>query len=319
MSKINQIDYGKQAQSILLKSKSCALTQIKLFQEILDNHDDEILNAVSGLSGGILSKGSTCGVVFSGALSLAMLLDSKVVNWTKQHEITLHDLISDYTNWFEEKYKSTLCRDRIKLDLWTVKGVAKLLLPQKIIKCLSHTKGSMRYLSSKVEEFKFTEIENDTISNQSYHCARTVLERIRNATSIGNAQLEKISIAFDGGVGLQGGACGALAGAIMALNLHTGSLNENIENKKQSKNYLSYPLKNRKKENIEKKPIAYQAKELVEKFLKVTNSLECKNITNKRFSNWNEFQNYREKSQICETLIDLTSNEVINYIKLEFI
>ncbi|MBW1899838.1 MAG: C_GCAxxG_C_C family protein, partial [Deltaproteobacteria bacterium] len=56
----------------------------------------------------------------------------------------------------------------------------------------------------------------------SIHCARNVLESVRERTGIGNDRLERLSIVFDGGVGLRGVLCGALSGAILALNLLHG-------------------------------------------------------------------------------------------------
>lgn len=69
------------AKRTLLKTFQCALTQIRVFQDVYDLNDDDVLKAIAGCSGGVLNKGSSCGVVFSGALSLAMLMDSKLSEW----------------------------------------------------------------------------------------------------------------------------------------------------------------------------------------------------------------------------------------------
>ena len=62
----------------------------------------------------------------------------------------------------------------------------------------------------------------DENHDEPIHCAKLVLEGIKKQTGIGDDLLENLSFIFDGGIGLQGGACGALAGAIMGINLVMG-------------------------------------------------------------------------------------------------
>ncbi|MCG3223063.1 MAG: C-GCAxxG-C-C family protein [Candidatus Heimdallarchaeota archaeon] len=87
---------ARKAQWTYFSTCMCSLTQIKSFQDVFDNQDDDVLKAVMGLEGGMFSKGSTCGVVFSGALTLAMLMDQEISEWTTTDEIKLHALIKDY-------------------------------------------------------------------------------------------------------------------------------------------------------------------------------------------------------------------------------
>ena len=60
------------------------------------------------------------------------------------------------------------------------------------------------------------------MQDEPIHCAQQVLKGIREQTGIGDDLLEQLSFVFDGGIGLQGGVCGALAGAIMGVNLLIG-------------------------------------------------------------------------------------------------
>jgi hypothetical protein len=66
------------------------------------------------------------------------------------------------------------------------------------------------------------EVQTDKKQEQPIHCAQRVLKGIKEHTGIGDNLLEQLSFVFDGGIGLHGGACGALAGAIMGLNLLIG-------------------------------------------------------------------------------------------------
>ena len=58
------------------------------------------------------------------------------------------------------------------------------------------------------------EVQSEEKQHESIHCAQRVLKGIREHTGVGDDLLEQLSFVFDGGIGLQGGACGALAGAI---------------------------------------------------------------------------------------------------------
>lgn len=71
---------ARKARRTYISTILCSLTQIKPFQEAFDLVDDDVLKAVLGLEGGVFSKGSPCGVVTSGALSLAMLLNFLINN-----------------------------------------------------------------------------------------------------------------------------------------------------------------------------------------------------------------------------------------------
>ena len=97
---------------------------------------------------------------------------------------------------------------------------------------------------------------------------------IRKETQIGNEELERISVALDGGIGLSGGGCGALSGALMALGLKYALHPKNTEPDKLKNIYRAMDS-----------GFFKMAKILVSKFIKEFEYLECKRITNTKFKN----------------------------------
>ena len=305
---------ARKAQWTYFSTCTCSLTQIKPFQEAFNLIDDDVLKAAIGLEGGMFSKGSTCGVVFSGALTLAMLMDSEISEWKPEDEIKLHALIKDYSTWFQEKYGSTLCRERGGLNLWKLRGVLGCFLPQNTYKGLSHSGGASKYI------YSIKDLEPEIDSNQNFefpnkfHCAKQVLEKIRNETGIGNSAVERISIALDGGVGLQGGACGAIAGAVMAISLHLGKNFRKSGTLSNWKDFMQSPGKLSKQKSFE--DLFSVGGKLMNSFEEQTSSLECKDICNTTFNSWKEFQQFGASgsSDKCKKLIDFTANKAIELI-----
>ncbi len=305
---------ARKAQWTYFSTCVCSLTQIKPFQEAFDQVDDDVLKAIMGLAGGMFFKGSTCGVVFSGALTLAMLMDSEISEWKTADEIKLHSLIKDYFTWFHEKYGTTLCRERSRMNLWKLRGVLGCFLPHTIYKGLSHSGGASKYIYSIKDLEPEIELNHDSEFPNKFHCAKQVLEKIRNKTEIGNSTVERISIALDGGVGLQGGACGAMTGAIMALGLH---LAKNIRKSgilSNWKDFLQSPKKLNKQKSFD--DLFSVGGKLMDSFLEQTNSLECKDISNTTFNSWKEFQQFgaSDSSKVCHELIDFAANKAIELI-----
>jgi len=294
----------RRAQKAYFTTCSCSLTQLIPFQEAFNIIDNDILKAAVGLSGGLFMKGSTCGVVFSGALTLAMLMDKELSEWKPVDEITLHSKIKDFFKWFQEKYGTTLCNERTKLNLETRRGFLSLFLPRKLYICVSHTGGTSRYLFENKDKRAVIKNFKDSHSINSFHCAKHVLQKIRERTGIGNDTLERISIALDGGLGLQGDACGAIAGAVMAIGL---KLAKNMRNSNMVSNlgtFLLSPRKVRKQTSFD--DFYSLGGKLMDSIMEITDSLECRNIINRKFEDREDFQKFgnSESSLKCRKLID---------------
>jgi len=186
--------------------------------------EDSILKATTGLEGGIVASGSTCGVVTGGALGLALLHDDELQDRGTAAQPEILSQIGEYVRWFEDSFGSSFCRERSGVDFYTTVGQLRYFLPgDRVGKCLWHIRGATRHLYAYQEkDLPGMDVEPGEIQGEPIHCAQAVLRGIRNRTGIGDPLLERLSFIFDGGVGFQGGVCGALAGAVMGINLLLG-------------------------------------------------------------------------------------------------
>jgi hypothetical protein len=133
-------------------------------------------------------------------------------------------------------------------------------------------------------------------------------------TNLGDPLLERLSFVFDGGVGFQGGVCGALAGAIMGINLSLGC---NIRDNTIFRTIKEFSIGhiNLLKNKPIGKPEPFGAgKNILQKFKQEAGAIECSEISEKSFSGWNDFQQYINSSGKCSTLIELSIREASSVI-----
>ncbi len=64
--------WGRRAPFYLMKDSNCALASLEVFQNMIGKPEDKLLKSVTGLEGGVVATGSTCGVVSGGAIGLAL-------------------------------------------------------------------------------------------------------------------------------------------------------------------------------------------------------------------------------------------------------
>jgi hypothetical protein len=278
---------------------------------MLDRREDAVLTSVAGLTGGIVGRGSSCGIVSSGALGIGLMHDEALQKNGSETEALVVSIASNYVKWFADTYGTSLCSERTGVDFWTLGGIIKYMLPgHRIVRCMSYINGSMKHLHDiKESGLPTIDLVEDEYPIKHLHCAQAVLEGVRANTGVGDPVLERISIALDGGVGLQGGACGALAGAILALNLLLGV---NLREVSLPRSYYAFfngltYLRSDKPEDI---PDPYNVgKRIVENFEGAAGSIDCSAITGKEFINWDDFQSYVKSSEKCNDLIDLSISE----------
>ncbi len=125
-------DLVKKSKILLFKTLNCCESQIIPIQALYDVTESNLSKSVTGLAGGINNNGSSCGVIWGGALNLAIMHRAASKSWDISNEIDLIHDVQKYVNSFERKFGSSLCRDRTGLDLKKFSGMIGLLNPSKV-------------------------------------------------------------------------------------------------------------------------------------------------------------------------------------------
>ena len=285
---------------------------------MVGKREDRVLKAFTGLEGGLVASGSTCGVVTGGALGIALTHDNALQQRGMAAEAGVLSLVGEYFKWFEENFGSSFCRERSGVDFYTTFGQLRYFFPgDRLGKCLWHIRGAMRHLYTYQEkDLSAIDLEEPKeIRDEPVHCAQAVLSGIRDRTSIGDPLLERLSFVFDGGVGFQGGVCGALAGAIMGVNLLLGM---NIRDTSYFQTLKAFAIGHLNL--LLNKPIGNPepfgvGKSVVQRFREEAGAIECQTITGQKFSDWSDFQHFISSSDKCIELIEFATTEASNAIQ----
>ena len=285
---------------------------------MIDKPNSQVLKAYTGLEGGVVASGSTCGVVSGGAMGLAIShYDELMINGLPA-QVGILSLIGDYVKWFEDNFGSAICRDRSGVDFNKAWGQIRYLIPgDKTVKCLWHIRSAIRHLySHHKKELPEVNINGGNNKEEPVHCATQVLKGIRKNTGIGNDNLEDLAFIFDGGVGLQGGVCGALAGAIMGINLLLGLDIHDTSYYQSVKAFTVGHINLLKNKPVQAPEPFNVGKQIVQKFKKEAGGMECKTIMEGNFSEWSEYQYHIKSSKKCEGLIALSIDEASKAIEM---
>lgn len=298
----------------LIKDMNCALATMEAMQDITGLRDDTLLRAVTGLEGGVVASGSTCGVVTAGALSIALMNDESLKEDDPKSEAALLYLVGEYVHWFRANFGATNCRERSDVDFYTASGQLRYLLPgDRVARCINHIGRAADFLYNRGGTGLTSSGDNEeyltsTGDEMPVHCARQVLRGVKLKTGVGSPLVERLSLVFDGGLGLTGGICGALAGAIMAVNLVFGM---DVRTRSYPGIMKDFVIghSNLLKQVPSGMPEPFGiGKDIVSGFNKGVgrDSTACKEITGREFSDYPEFQGYIAKSDVCRDIMDLS-------------
>lgn len=256
-------------------------------------------------------------MVSGGCLAIALAHLADRLEGGEAANAALYRRMREYTRWFEEKYGSTLCRERCGADLRKVSGFTNYLFTGKVFtRCVNQigpaVEKIIRFVNQPLENQEESEVEK---GDGEGLCAAPVLRRIREETGLGNRYMEDISIALDGGVGLSGGLCGALAGALLSMGMIWG-----IDPQKEGtagtvrfflRGHLNlYTGKG-------KKGLWAIAGPVVRDFRRRFGSLECGELTGVSFHDREELIGFLSTSQLCPEIKDWCATRVWEVLKEE--
>ncbi len=291
MEKETVDSYIHQSKKLLFRTLNCCESQIIPFQNAHAMDSELLLKAITGLAGGLYNRGSTCGVVLGAALDLAMQADADLERWTPADEYAVLMQVSDYVKWFENKFEGCLCRDRTELDFQTIRGKVGLLIPQKARGCVKQSALSMKYLLTE-------NLAGKPASKCPVypHCATEVLRKVHGKTGIGDEGIEQLATVFDGGIGLSGGACGAVIGGLVALGFQHGYEHSKAEAFQMRDIFRTIPRK-----------YARTANRFIDQFEAKYGSLECEGILQHKIQGFDDYVKQRDN---CQPMIDWIAQRV---------
>lgn len=285
-------------------------------QDALGDKDDDILRAVTGLEGGCVACGSTCGVATGGILAVGLMLDEQVCIGSIDDRAVL-GAARDFMNWFHSTHGSSICRERTSVDFYKIIGQIRYMLsPHIIMGCTRMTGRTINHLAFDDLPELVDVFENgcSAISCADRHCARDVLQMVRERTGIGNHRLERIAVVLDGGVGLQGELCGALTAAVMAMNLKFGYNSRRTGYSGNIHTFLQGHLNLVRETTDSSSEVFALGKGIVSEFTNRFGTVNCKKLTGTSFDNVNEFSSHIQQSDICHEIIDVSASLAVRVL-----
>lgn len=267
------------------------------------------MRPVCPLEGGAVSMGSTCGVVSGGCLGLALSHADELASGSPEKAYALYERFRQYTRWFELEFGGTLCRERSGVDLTTVGGLIDYLFTGKFVsRCVGHVGPAAEYLV----ELASRPLETSSPVAAEGLCAAPVIAGIGEDTGRNDKLLESVSIALDGGIGLSGGLCGALAGALTQLGAVFGiDPRESIIRG----TLLPFTVGHINMYGKRRRPELWSVGgPLARHFAREFGSMECKAITGRSFDSFDDLSEYMSGSETCARIKEWCRTEASSNI-----
>ncbi len=288
---------------------------LEVFQDMYGIPNDTVLKAVTGFEGGVVACGATCGIVTGGAIGIALNHADFLKQEGERANKAILEKTGAYVEWFEKRFGSCRCRAQTGIDFYSAYGQLRYFFPgEKVAGCMLKIRRAARYLYD-FRQFcpkSVAGAENSlNLSNHSVHCAVNVLEKIRQKTGIGDDLLETVAVSLDGGVGLSGNVCGALAGAVMGINLLLGLDIRNISFATTVKAFVIGHLNLLGRDIPDAREPFAVGRHLITRFRERAGGVQCSSITGRRFNGYEEFQAVMASSDRCAQLIEYASELAI--------
>lgn len=270
--------------------------------------DREAVKASCPLEGGGASEGSTCGVVSGGCMAIVLAHLADVLSEEPGKGEALYERLREYTDWFKAEFGDTICRERCGVHVKEIAGFVNYLFTGKFVtRCVDHIGKAASHLLDfinrplRADEGEVSDLDIKLAASGGY-CAADVLRGIREDIGYGSLYLEQLSVALDGGVGLSGGLCGALGGALLTFGIIWG-----IDPKKEGIPGTLVPfLKGHANLYLDRRePEMWSVSNpFMREFQERYTSLECKDIIGRSFHSGNELAEFMSASSTCAEIKD---------------
>jgi hypothetical protein len=281
------------------------------------------MRAATNFEGGCVGCGSTCGVVSGGVLGIGALLSSLPREDPPQLETDIYEASIAYRKWFEDRFGTSICFERVQVDFGTVGGLLSYLFPgDKLLRCLKHIGEALVRLTDEVR--RASEKRNLPLrfghgmsgGPREPHCAYTVFKVVAARSGRPENSVGWACTGLGGGVALSGAVCGALFGAILGLGLEYGVDPESIGLGGVVKAFVvghrnlvrHEALAKGAVEDLPKEAFA-RSRYLADRFEKAFGSLNCREITGKEFASPDALTAFLRESKVCGEIFSWCGRE----------
>ena len=229
--------------------------------------------AADVLAGGIMQQGHQCGMLWGASLAIGAEVHRTCDNRNDAIKVAVK-ATRDVMESFKKREQTINCRDITRCDFSSKLSFAKYFFSGRFLHCFNLAE---QWAPEAVKSaFDSLASQETVFPKECLSCATEV------AMKMGGSEEEMVMVAgFAGGLGLSGGACGALSAAIWMQSLRWCREQENKS-----------PIKN-----------AY-SKKVFDTFYRNTDSkIACSDITEVRFENIDDHTGYIIDGG-CARLID---------------
>ena len=267
-----QNTYPYDAKKIFRTKGTCSHTFFYLLNRHFGHLKETEERASDALAGGLMSKGYECGMLWGASLAIGAEAYRRCTHLSQACTVSIQATKLVMLS-FIERENTSQCREITRCDFSSKLSFAKYMLSGRFLHCYELAElwapeaisKAMKGLADKPHDFK-----------RSMSCSTEV------AKKMGATEEQMVMVAgFAGGLGLSGGACGALAAAIW-MNAYRWCLEHG-------------------KGNVTHDP---KVKELIDSFVSDNGEkILCSEIAGQRFHSVQEHTSYL-KNGGCKKLID---------------
>ncbi len=312
MNRLTREGVSRTARYRLIRYLNCNQATLGTIADFLGEGDGHLLKVNCQLEGGGFSSGSTCGVVSGGCLAIGLRYLDDIRSEEPGKMAALHSLLKEYTSWFEKEFKSTLCRERSGVEVNSFWGFMNYIFLGKVFtRCVNHVGKAADWLAEKVSN-PLNEEDPGGVT-QVNHCAVDVLRELRRETGLGSELIEDLYVTLNGGIGLSGGLCAAVAGAFVPIGWRFG-----IDPKGEGAwGTLTLFLKGHINlyRGREEGELWSVGQEFLRNYFKKFKALECEKLTNKKFTGFQDFARFAEEAEVCREIKDWSLNETLRLME----
>jgi hypothetical protein len=296
----------------LLRAQNCAHATLLSMEDVFCNRDPVLMRAATNLEGGVVGCGETCGVVSAGVLAIGGLLSTAGYQSPRAREQAIQRVAASYKSWFEGRFGTSLCRERVQVDFSTARGLLRYLIPgDRLLRCLEHIGLAAGFLTERLREELSAANKRESAREEKGeqagggpgepHCTFTVLKMVYPEQIGFTDSLRWATTGLAGGIALTGAVCGALLGGILAIGLKYGYDARVTSRAALTAAFIRghWNLLRHRHPGPPPREAFATSRFLAERFQRQFGSMRCEEISSRSFASAEDLRSFLESSLQC--------------------